>query len=74
VLLPILLMARLIGKKTVETKSVAIGSTDDQVAVQFGSQVPFGPMLAFAGLIYFLGFDRYVDAYFADFTLSFFSR
>jgi leader peptidase (prepilin peptidase)/N-methyltransferase len=37
-------------------------------AVQFGAQVPFGPMLAAAGLIYFLGFHVYVDAYFTEFA------
>jgi prepilin signal peptidase PulO-like enzyme (type II secretory pathway) len=42
--------------------------------VAFGSQVPFGPMLAVGGLVYFLGFDRYVDAYFADFVVSFFGQ
>ena len=40
--------------------------------VQFGMQVPFGPMLAGAGLIYFLGFNVYVDAYFAEYVSYFF--
>lgn len=31
----------------------------------FGVHVPFGPMLACAGLLYFFGLDRWVDAYFA---------
>jgi prepilin signal peptidase PulO-like enzyme (type II secretory pathway) len=31
-------------------------------------QVPFGPMLAAAGLIYFLVLHRWVDAYFARFS------
>ena len=34
----------------------------------FGMHVPFGPMLAIAGLLYFLIFHRYVASYFA--TLS----
>jgi leader peptidase (prepilin peptidase)/N-methyltransferase len=34
--------------------------------VGFGVQVPFGPMLAAAGLLYFLLLDRWVDAYFAS--------
>lgn len=30
-----------------------------------GLEVPFGPMLALGGLVYFLGADRWVDPYFA---------
>ena len=41
-------------------------------ATTFGLQVPFGPMLAVGGLVYFLGFDVYVDAYFENFTNTFF--
>jgi leader peptidase (prepilin peptidase)/N-methyltransferase len=36
--------------------------------VGFGVEVPFGPMLAAAGLIYFLDVHRWVDAYFARFA------
>ena len=32
-------------------------------ALAFGAQVPFGPMLAVAALIYFLGFNNAVDTY-----------
>ena len=32
----------------------------------FGAHVPFGPMLAAAGLLYFLVLHRWVDAYFAQ--------
>ena len=82
VLLPILLVARLIGQKTPVSESAVTHSAEDldtddeedEEEVQFGSQVPFGPMLAVAGLIYFLGFDRFVDAYFADFAVSFFGH
>jgi leader peptidase (prepilin peptidase)/N-methyltransferase len=45
---------------------------DESEGVQFGMQVPFGPMLAGAGLIYFLGFNAYVDAYFAEYISYFF--
>jgi leader peptidase (prepilin peptidase)/N-methyltransferase len=34
--------------------------------VGFGVQVPFGPMLAAAGLLYFLLLHRWVDAYFSS--------
>ena len=62
VLLPILLASRLFGTRA--------GGEEE---LQFGSQVPFGPMLALAGLIYFLGFDGFVDAHFGEFV-SFYSR
>ena len=32
----------------------------------FGIEVPFGPMLAIAALIYFLALHRWVDDYFAN--------
>ena len=66
ILLPLLLLGRIFGWKH------GGGSSDSDEPVAFGSQVPFGPMLAVGGLVYFLGFDRYVDAYFADFVVSFF--
>lgn len=64
ILLPYLLLARLFGGPTPSTE--VEGETDEADADQFGAQVPFGPMLALAGLIYFLGFHRFVDAYFAE--------
>jgi leader peptidase (prepilin peptidase)/N-methyltransferase len=67
VLLPILLLGRIFGWGTSQSDS------EDEESVAFGSQVPFGPMLAVGGLVYFLGFDRYVDAYFAEFVASFFA-
>ncbi|MGJ8654228.1 MAG: prepilin peptidase [Opitutaceae bacterium] len=82
ILLPILLVGRLLGKgapeapKTLEEPSEEEPSEDEEgeEEIQFGAQVPFGPMLAGAGLLYFLGADVYVDAYFADFALSFFGQ
>lgn len=71
VLLPVLLMGRIFGwKQTVNYGEDENGEMQEEV-VAFGSQVPFGPMLAVGGLIYFLGFDRYVDAYFMNFSVSF---
>ncbi len=32
----------------------------------FGAQIPFGPMLAIGGLLYFLWFHRWTAAYFSD--------
>jgi leader peptidase (prepilin peptidase) / N-methyltransferase len=77
VLLPILVIGRLLGKGAAEPDAPLIDPVEgeeEEETVEFGAQVPFGPMLAVAGLLYFLGADRYVDAYFADFALSFFGR
>lgn len=84
VLLPCLLLARIFGgrDKPADAEIAPDGNgsvdgaddeTEDEEAVQFGAQVPFGPMLAVAGLIYFLGFHVYVDAYFAEFASYFFA-
>jgi len=78
VLLPILLLGRLFGGRSAPLKEASPTNDDEEggeedEAVQFGAQVPFGPMLAVAGLIYFMGFDVYVDAYFAEFAGYFFT-
>tara|TARA_B110000093_G_scaffold125318_1_gene134144 strand:+ start:929 stop:1846 length:918 start_codon:yes stop_codon:yes gene_type:complete len=73
ILLPVLLLGRIFGWKQGGNSS-ASESEEEEEPVAFGSQVPFGPMLAVGGLVYFLGFDRYVDAYFADFVVSFFGQ
>ncbi|MGB0409840.1 MAG: prepilin peptidase [Opitutales bacterium] len=71
VLLPVILAGRLFGwEQTVRFESEAGGEPETE-RVAFGSMVPFGPMLAVAGLIYFLGFSTYVDAYFAEFVRIF---
>ena len=64
VLLPILLLGRFFGNnKGVDD---AGGSDEDEAPMDLGLQVPFGPMLAIGGLVYFLGFNDYVDAYFEE--------
>ena len=73
ILLPVLLLGRIFGWKQGGNFSES-ESEEEEEPVAFGSQVPFGPMLAVGGLVYFLGFDRYVDAYFADFVVSFFGQ
>ena len=40
-------------------------------ALGFGVQVPFGPMLAIAAALYFLGADRWFDPYLVGFALLF---
>ncbi len=80
VLLPCLLIGRLLSGRVNAKAESGLGScpsgegetAGEEEEIQFGAQVPFGPMLAVAGLIYFLGFDRYVDAYFAEFSGYFF--
>jgi len=76
ILLPILMVGRLLGKGGSQSgePEAAVADDSEEEAVQFGLQVPFGPMLAGAGLLYFLGADVYVDAYFTEFSLSFFGR
>lgn len=39
----------------------------------FGQEIPFGPMLALAGLLYFLVLEEVVDAYFAQYSMLFFA-
>ena len=74
ILLPVLLLGRIFGWKQRGGTSGSEAAEESDESVAFGSQVPFGPMLAVGGLVYFLGFDRYVDAYFADFVVSFFGQ
>ncbi len=52
------------------------GQVDSAVEGQdkfFGREVPFGPMLALAGLLYFLSLEEIVDAYFAQYSMLFFA-
>ena len=74
ILLPVLLLGRIFGWKQRGGTSGSEAAEESGESVAFGSQVPFGPMLAVGGLVYFLGFDRYVDAYFTDFVVSFFGQ
>jgi len=78
VLLPVLLIGRFMGKggapEEVEAETASEGGDLDEDApepVQMGAQVPFGPMLAAAGAIYFVGFSGYVDAYFEEIATVF---
>lgn len=67
ILLPLILLGRIFGwQHTIMDEE---GATEVQVA--FGSCVPFGPMLSAAGLVYFLGFNVYVDAYLQEVVLLF---
>jgi len=89
VLLPLLLIGRLIGKgadpvigkgadpEEVEAATASEGGDPEEDApepVRMGVQVPFGPMLAAAGAIYFIGFSKYVDAYFEEIAVVFLGR
>ena len=59
VLLPLIILGRIFGWQ----QTVIVDENNTQETVAFGTQVPFGPMLSLAGLIYFFGFSAYVDAY-----------
>ena len=76
ILLPILLLGRIFGwgMPPADSSEGVVTGEESEEPVQFGAQVPFGPMLAVAGLIYFLGFDRYVDAYFVEIAGSIFGQ
>lgn len=50
---------------TVELPAAAENPEPAAPGLGFGVQVPFGPMLAIAGLLYFLVFHHFVAAYFA---------
>ena len=67
ILLPLILLGRIFGwQHTIIDEE---GATEVQVA--FGSCVPFGPMLSAAGLVYFLGFNVFVDAYLQEVVFLF---
>jgi leader peptidase (prepilin peptidase) / N-methyltransferase len=73
ILLPCLLIGRLVaGRGADYLVDESENGENEGERVQFGMQVPFGPMLAGAGLIYFLGFNVYVDAYFTEYISYFF--
>lgn len=74
ILIPILLIGRLFEGRKEDLDPSVDEEGEGEEDLQFGAQVPFGPMLALAGLIYFLGFSKYVDAYFAEFAGFFFGN
>ncbi len=56
---------------TGETEVSTSPDSDDEEKIS-GREVPFGPMLALAGLLYFLYFHKQVDAYFSELALVIF--
>ena len=66
-LLPLIIVGRIVhrNKKAIQksTDSKNLEESMDDLALAFGVQVPFGPMLAVAAVIYFLGFNHAVDTY-----------
>ena len=71
VLLPFLLIKRFLNGSKPNDRAVENSDESEEDSIALGSHVPFGPMLAVGGLVYFLGFDAYVDAYFENFSLTF---
>lgn len=65
-----LVIQKVLGRKTAVAPraETAEGEATD---LAFGAQVPFGPMLAIAAAIYFLGADRWFDAYLGGFASLF---
>lgn len=80
ILLPWMLAARILGKDilpepdAIDARKDADSCEDEYDEIPVGAAVPFGPMLAGAGLLYFLGAHTFVDNYFADFVWNFFGR
>ena len=73
ILLPCLLIGRIIARRNTDyLVDQSLQGENEGARVQFGMQVPFGPMLASASLIYFLGFNVHVDAYFTHYVSYFF--
>jgi leader peptidase (prepilin peptidase) / N-methyltransferase len=54
------------GKKAPIAPRAELGEGQEAEKLGLGVQVPFGPMLAVAGAVYFLGADRWFDAYLAS--------
>jgi leader peptidase (prepilin peptidase)/N-methyltransferase len=71
ILLPILIIGRILNRQKKEDNLSEDSNEAGDEVIALGSQVPFGPMLAAGGLVYFLGFNTYVDAYFENFALTF---
>lgn len=57
---------RLSGKKAPIAPRAESSEGEEAEKLALGVQVPFGPMLAVAGALYFLGGYRWFDAYLAD--------
>ena len=53
------------GKKAPIAPRAELAEGQEAEKLALGVQVPFGPMLAVAGAVYFLGADRWFDAYLA---------
>lgn len=47
---------------------------EDKNEKVLGREIPFGPMLALAGLLYFTFFNKHVDAYFSEISLIIFGH
>jgi leader peptidase (prepilin peptidase)/N-methyltransferase len=71
ILLPVLIIGRILNRQKKEDNLSEDSNEAGDEVIALGSQVPFGPMLAAGGLVYFLGFNTYVDAYFENFALTF---
>ncbi len=73
-LLPLLLMGKFGSGKDASALAAPAPSADDEGAEEWTpgpSHIPFGPFLAAAGALYFLGFSTWVDAYFAEMVAIF---
>jgi leader peptidase (prepilin peptidase)/N-methyltransferase len=59
-----------VAKNDEPAKTADEDGQQESMPLGFGVQVPFGPMLAVGALIYFLFADRWIAAYFEQFTAA----
>ncbi len=74
ILIPVMLVQRIMRQGAEREENPEGGSNHEEkekpeveteaLEVGFGLEVPFGPMLALGGVVYFLGADKWVDPYF----------
>jgi leader peptidase (prepilin peptidase)/N-methyltransferase len=62
-----LIWQKIAGRSSAPTALKSETPEGEPAALGFGVQVPFGPMLAIAAVLYFLVFRGFVDAWFAQF-------
>lgn len=58
-------------EKPAEEEEDSEGEDEEEEGIGFGVQIPFGPMLALGGVLYFLFLQDFVDGYFENLKILF---